>query len=295
MSKSVFQGPHFTITHTREPEGPHLTSAEHYEETVIITALLKGKGVCYVEENNYQLSAGDLIVCGLNEIHAFCFEQEGYHERLSFYLDTSVLSLFWEYELPLMQIFENRPPGVGNLFCPAEYDDVGMQYTLSEICRLTDCSDKREETKSAKLYLHVLQLLFILHDSFAKRRVQVSPSDNISEVSEICRYIREHLEEDLSYKRLQEQFLISRYQLTVVFRRKIGMTLTEYILQKRLMMVSALVRNGKSISEAAQAAGFGSYSHFYKEFVKRKRISPCKYYAADHKSSKSNHRWKQND
>ena len=57
-----------------------------------------------------------------------------------------------------------------------------------------------------------------------------------------------------------------------------GMTLTEYILQKRLIKVAELVRNGAGIERAAGDAGFHNYSHFYKEFVKHKGTSPRKYF-----------------
>ena len=82
----------------------------------------------------------------------------------------------------------------------------------------------------------------------------------------------------LTYEHLQDKFLVSRYQLTEIFRRSTGMTLTEYILQKRLMKVISLVRDGTGIERAAFQAGFRNYSHFYKEFVKHKNISPQKYF-----------------
>ncbi|MBQ6932952.1 MAG: AraC family transcriptional regulator, partial [Clostridia bacterium] len=55
-------------------------------------------------------------------------------------------------------------------------------------------------------------------------------------------------------------------------------TVTEYIIQKRLIRVSELVLEGASLENAALSAGFNSYSHFYKMFIKYKGISPKQYF-----------------
>ena len=80
--------------------------------------------------------------------------------------------------------------------------------------------------------------------------------------------------EDLSYNALQDLFLVSRYQLTEVLARDMGMSLTEYIIRKRLNRTIVLVREGAGIEESAYRAGFNTYSHFYKEFVKYYKKSP---------------------
>ena len=129
------------------------------------------------------------------------------------------------------------------------------------------------------MHLCVLQLLFALYDAQKSFPHPAPHHDRDSLTWDICKYIQEHLTEELTYQHLQNQFFISRYQLTEVFRRNTGMTLTEYILQKRLMQVTALVRGGAGLESAVYNAGFRSYSHFYKEFVKRHNTSPRNYYS----------------
>jgi two-component system response regulator YesN len=63
-------------------------------------------------------------------------------------------------------------------------------------------------------------------------------------------------------------------------KKETGMTLTEFVLQKRLAKVSAILAEGCTLATAATEAGFVNYSHFYKIFVARKGISPQKYYFA---------------
>lgn len=292
-----------------EEEGPHPTVLQdYYDDTFTICVLLKGGGACYVEGNCYPLAPGDMMLMGLDEIRSFRFAQEGYHERISLYFSSALLSPFWEYELPLMQPFCGHAPGVGNKYSPADYDYQKAARILNDICRVMTESRKdivpgedatpREDTKTsersnvranadlrkdidiceAKLHLLLLELLFVLYDAYEKLQLPELTHDSDSCIRDICKYIQENLSEKLTYEHLQDRFLVSRYQLTEIFRRNTGMTLTEYILQKRLMKVISLVRSGTGIEKAAFQAGFRNYSHFYKEFVKHKNISPQKYF-----------------
>lgn len=297
MARTVFEGNFFKITHTIEEEGPHPSALQdYYDDTFTICTLLQGGGTCYVEGNGYPLAPGDMMLMGLDEIRSFRFEQEGYHERISLYFSSTLLSPFWEYELPLMQPFCGHAPGVGNKYSRDDYDYEKATHILSDICRaMADSSDAaniqanadiRDDAgiREAKLHLLLLQLLFVLYEAYEKLQLPDPNHDADSCIRDICKYIQENLSEKLTYEHLQDRFLVSRYQLTEIFRRNTGMTLTEYILQKRLMKVIALVRSGTGIERAAFQAGFRNYSHFYKEFVKHKNISPQKYFGRKTKS-----------
>jgi AraC-like DNA-binding protein len=314
MARTVFEGKFFKITHTIEEEGPHPSALQdYYDDTFTICTLLQGGGACYVEGNCYPLAPGDMMLMGLDEIRSFRFKQEGYHERISLYFSSALLSPFWDYELPLMQPFCGHAPGVGNKYSPEDYDSEKVSHILSDICHvMTDSSDahirdsadipNRDDAKAdadncsdvnilsgadireAKLHLLLLQLLFVLYEAYEKLQLPAPNHDSDSCIRDICKYIQENISVKLTYEHLQDRFLVSRYQLTEIFRRNTGMTLTEYILQKRLMKVISLVHAGTGIERAAFQAGFRNYSHFYKEFVKHKNISPQKYFGRKTKS-----------
>ncbi len=272
MSKVQYRGKFFLVTHTKEDKGPHLTIPhEYYDDTFTISILLKGKGTCYIEGNTYLLNEGDFVVLAPDEIRSFKFEQSGYHERMSLYFSYSILSPLWEYELPLMQIFRNHPSGIGN-----KYSANGdINSILKNICEIID--EDTVSMKEARINLLIIKLLFAIYD-IPTTIDNSSLNDTDSVIWDICEYIKGNLSKHLSYKHLKEKFLVSHYQLTEVFHRNTGMTLTEYILHKRLMQVTSNVRSGMGIENAAYSAGFNTYSHFYKEFRKRHGISPKKYY-----------------
>lgn len=273
MAFTEYVGKHFRVKHTVEEDGPHPTIPyDYYDETYAITFILQGRGICYIEGEGYPLEDGNLVILSPDEIRSFRLEQNGRHERVSIYFTDILLTDFCDYTLPLQHLFRARPLGSGNWYTPADYDS---EQILPFFQQLITFVEKETPEREARMHLMILQLLFALYDHAESMPKESDSQNNI--VAELCNYIKNNLNQDLSYHVLQNRFFLSRYQLSEVFRRHTGMTLTEYIIHKRLMRVISLVRAGEGIETAAYQAGFHTYSHFYKEFKKRYNTSPKKY------------------
>ena len=281
MAREIFTGKYFSVSHTLEPEGPHRTiPGDHYEDACIITGILSGRGTYFINGHRCDFSEGEMITVGPEEIHSFHVEQPGSpHERISIYCSPATLSPYWEYALPLLQIFTGHEAGCCNSYPLEKADRAQMLSLLRECAGLCDrLVREASPTEEARMHVLILHLLFLLHDQF-QRRAALSPADPERDpvTTTICQYIHYHPTADLSYRALQERFLISHYQLAVVFPQNTGFTLTEYVLQSRLKHAAYLMRSGRSVSDAAEASGFRNYSYFYKAFMKHMGISPSEY------------------
>lgn len=283
MSRKEYRDYAFWITHTIEEDGPHPTIPhDHYDDSFSITFILHGGGTCYVEGNAYPLSDGTAMVISPDEIRYFQLKQTGYHERITMYFSGSIVSSLWDYELPLIQSFIANPSEFGNWFTPEHYN-VNVVSPILEELRSILVSDV--DMKGPRLYIIILQLLFALYDSRKSTDNLLTLTEQDTVILDICKYIKAHLNEDLSHQFFQNHFFVSRYQLTVKFQQQTGMTLTKYIITKRLMHTISQVRKGLRIEAAAYNAGFNTYCHFYKEFVKHFGISPKAYFSAKQKRS----------
>lgn len=277
LGKIEYNSTYFGLTYTFEENPPHPTIPySFYEDKYAITVLLRGEGDCTVEGNVYSLKCGDLVALSPDEIRCFHFADKGCHERLSVYFSKNLLLPFFEYDLPLMSVFTNRTPGLGNKYSFCEWESERAKHMAEQLRKLAVC--EKDPINTAKLHMLVIQLLLWMYDArnLNERKEIITTEDPL--IFNICCYIKNNLDRDLSYKTLQKHFFVSRYQLTDVFTRCMGIPLTEYIICKRLNRAVLLVRDGLGIEEAAYSAGFNTYSHFYKEFVKHYKKSPRSFF-----------------
>ena len=97
-------------------------------------------------------------------------------------------------------------------------------------------------------------------------------------MDDIFIYIKEHLTEDISLERLEQEFYVSRYHIVREFKKMTGETPHAYIVKSRLDLCRKYIEQGKSIREVYELGGFGGYNHFFRAFKKEYGITPMQYY-----------------
>lgn len=96
-------------------------------------------------------------------------------------------------------------------------------------------------------------------------------------LSSVMSYIQIHLDEDLSLSMLAGKFFVSKYYLSHLFKDSLGVSVHQYILQKRLNLCAQELINGKEVTRVYHMHGFHDYSSFYRSFRKQYFLSPKEY------------------
>lgn len=90
----------------------------------------------------------------------------------------------------------------------------------------------------------------------------------------LCDYINNHLDEDLSLDHLAAFFYSSKYHICHVFKDNMGISLHQYILKKRLQASKNGILSGVPFNELYHQYGFSDYTSFYRAFKKEFGLSP---------------------
>lgn len=93
----------------------------------------------------------------------------------------------------------------------------------------------------------------------------------------ICDYINNHLDEDLSLDHLARFFYASKFHISHIFKDNMGISLHQYIIKKRLQASKNGILSGIPLNRLYQQYGFSDYTSFYRAFKKEFGLSPKEY------------------
>ena len=81
-------------------------------------------------------------------------------------------------------------------------------------------------------------------------------------INDSLTFINENLNEKISCPQVAQKVYLSPSRFSHLFKEKVGMSFSSYIIYQRLMSVYADIINGNSITNAALDAGFSDSAHF---------------------------------
>ena len=94
----------------------------------------------------------------------------------------------------------------------------------------------------------------------------------------ITSWIHEHYQQPITLELLSEQFNISPYYLSHLFKKVTGFTVVNYVQMTRIRNVQQLLLyTQRKVTDIAESCGFSSFSQFNRTFNKFCKISPSEY------------------
>lgn len=221
-----------------------------------------------VEGNIYNVEKGDIMITNMREFHAPIFTGSGRYERRFIQFKPSYLSEFTSEGFQPFACFENRKPGVGNLIPAKIAREKNLHQMMTEIESYFK-SGKPESEAMIKSYM--VQLLVNLSDIM---RVKKNVYRENKKITAVIRHINNNLAGDLSLAALEREFFMSRFHLAHLFKEQTGVSLKNYIDNKRVIKSKELILNKVNLSDIPEMVGYGDYSVFYRNFKKITEKSP---------------------
>lgn len=249
----------YLLSKTKTPNNTNERFFLHSHDFYEILLFIQGDSSYIIEGNTYKLNPYDLIVQRKNEMHRI------YHHSVSTY-ERAIISVqpnfFKELNCPELEAeFLKQTHGSMNRIEAEKCVSSGL---YDAFMRLQKYSNNFQDNYTPVVTAVITEILYLINN------VNLFSKDDTpdSQLKSVISYINNNYTNDISLDELAEQFYVSKYHLCRIFKEGTGITIHNYITNKRLMRVKELRAEGHSMSEAAMLAGFGNYSSFYRAYKK---------------------------
>ncbi|MGN1021847.1 MAG: AraC family transcriptional regulator [Aristaeellaceae bacterium] len=239
------------------------------------------------------LDGVDWARLGFDKVLTACSYQEAVDHFRSTYVDIMVsdIEMPGRSGLELIEYVNEHSPNTECIIltCHDEFDYARtavhlncLEYALKPIRyqKLTELLLRARERIDRRRQSEQVQQLGQQYIDTLARNLR---GDTTNALDAAVSYIDAHLADELSVKELAGACFISADHLTRLFKKKFGMTVSEYIQDKRIRLAAELLTRGDlSISAVSNTVGFGNYSYFTEQFKKRYGVTPREYQRGAH-------------
>lgn len=264
-----------TFLFTCKTQRSETESNYHSHDHIELSIILKGQGVYYINEKEYPVKAGDLIILNPGT----------YHKSMVTHSDDFTT----EYYIGFSDIHlrENAP----NTFPLADGKMVlsmnrSIQQEIFKLCALmTKEFEVYRPGQYFMLKAYLIQLLLLL---LREKQNIVTPAQNgcIFEsphknyvVNQMIHYFNKHYSEKISLDQIAQNMYLSIFYISKIFKSETGDTPINYLIQLRMEKARKLMETepASSIQSIAAQVGYEDAYYFSKLFKKHFNVSPSKY------------------
>jgi len=156
------------------------------------------------------------------------------------------------------------------------YNNTELATTINKLIR--ECMSF-SVTKDALADLALQELLIrIIQTQTAQRADEDASIDTNSVIYTITEFIRKNITSSISLKDLSEKACMSTTSFYRYFKKELGMSPIEFILNEKIKQAKKLLKNpGIQINEVCFMAGFDDCNYFIRLFKKYEGITPKQY------------------
>lgn len=227
----------------------------HWHEEIEILYVTEGSARITLEQQEYFLEKGSMIIVNSNELHS------GYCESTPYVC--KVLSF-----KPQNLITDDASRNV--LFQPLVVKDKQIDAFMEAI--FNECEERQFAYKDNckalltqfLIYLSRNYMSDMLSDKISEKRKR-----NLVRLNQVLCYIDEHSSERISNKELADMMYLSEDRFGHLFRKNVGVPPQQYINEMRLQKAKELIQSTEhTITEIARMVGFQDYNHFGRQFLR---------------------------
>lgn len=254
--------------------------AFHYHSFYEIIYVLEGEYSSMLENQTYHMKKGDMLLIDCNVMHKYHFIEKKHDSsrRIILWVTREMLQSLSGEEMDLSACFRGQSSRAYHF--PIYYEEMLRGYLLKLV--MEELPDVPSPEAKQVLDRGYLTLFFVYLNMLCSRREYGFSRENTvfhPMVEQVADYIEKHISEGISVEELARQVHMSKYYFLRKFKEQTGVTVHNFVLNKRLIQASEELLQGNNMTQVWQNAGFADYSSFLRNFKKAFGISPGKYRA----------------
>ncbi|MCM1191073.1 MAG: AraC family transcriptional regulator [Butyrivibrio sp.] len=252
--------------------------AFHYHSFYEIIYVLEGEYSSMLENQTYHMKKGDFLLIDCNVMHKYHFIEKKHDSsrRIILWVTREMLQSLSGESMDLSACFHGQNSCAYHF--PIYYEEMLRGYLLKLV--MAELPDVPVPEVKQVLDRGCLTLLFgwlnVLcpcgEYGFSRENMVFHPM-----VEQVADYIDRHIGGGISVEELADYVHLSKYYFLRKFKEQTGVTVHNFVLNKRLIQASGELLRGKSLTETWQNAGFTDYSSFLRNFRKAFGVPPGKY------------------
>ncbi|SFL43464.1 AraC-type DNA-binding protein [Gracilibacillus orientalis] len=273
--KKQVEVPVFTIQHKMDNKTPKDFHSHRGYEMVWVRS---GEAQFIFEEKVFHLKKGHVLLFNSSELHKVRLPDKQTYDRVMLMFHDDLFS----YEQPIFQEFKrllDQQPTPHFFLQIEERGYENFYHIIRQLLQEDMSPDKWQHQHALILYVSELLLFFsrAIHTSM-DHIFHISNSNPVRTQERILKEINSLWNTNWQLEDLAEKLHFNKYYLCHFFKKEFGVTIHQYILQRRMYEAKKLlVETSMPIAEIAFRIGFSTASNFIRCFKKYQHETPKQY------------------
>lgn len=238
---------------------------KHWHRSIEIFAVFQGKMNFFIQNKNYHLEDGELVLINSNEVHAI--ETLSANTTLVLQIPITLFKGYYQSGTSFV-LFQHSQK---------KYDNKIMEL----VSTMYEEIQKKEIGYEWKVQSEFYSLLYLLIQKYRHQTISkdvIKSHKGLDKLSRITAYIREYYQKDLSLENVAEVFGYSPAYLSRMFQKYAGTNYKTYLQNIRLEYAyREFVNTDHTILDIAMKYGFPNSKAFTKAFQEKYKILPSEY------------------
>lgn len=244
----------------------------HFHESYEIYLCLTDDMTYIVNDHLYSLNTGDILIFNSSDIHKALPPNNRDYKRTLILFNPDFIRQMSTNKTNLLEFFESQPTNFNHRI----HLKPSALLAFNEIVErsLSLSSDKDYAADIEKMVL-LSQILVYINRYYRINNPRSNRSSSNPPTSiRLLLYLHTNYHDVLTLDDLAHRFGINQNLLNHEFKKMTGYTITQYLINYRIFIAKCLLKQGESVSRAAEKSGFGNLSHFIRTFHDRVGVSP---------------------